>query len=370
MTGPDAPLVSIIIRNYNYEQFLGDALDSALGQDYPRVEIVVVDDGSTDGSRALLKSYGQRCRVILQPNSGEGAGVNAGFRQARGEIVIFLDSDDVLAPWAVRRDVEIWRPDIARVNYRLDEIDEQGRLVWRIVPPYVVPDLEFEEYFLRFGEMPSGNQSCNAYASRALRRFLPLDEKRWFRAPDCCLNALTSAQGRTLHIDESLGGCRQHSRNLHMRNSLDVGRNAYVLDIHPNLEKAVRDFLEPERAARFRMRYNTYHFRNRMLSLKLNRKAHPFPEDRVVKLYVACFRAVLRRPFTPVGRKIFLLGGLSFVALAPAFVVRPLYPIMLRVARHVTFSSARTHKHARTGQRRAPCHWTEAFSPSARPADR
>ncbi len=89
-------LVSIIINNYNYARYLATAIDSALAQTWHPLEVIVVDDGSTDDSWAVIERYGERVHAIRQANGGQGAAYNAGFAASRGEWVIFLDSDDVL----------------------------------------------------------------------------------------------------------------------------------------------------------------------------------------------------------------------------------------------------------------------------------
>lgn len=94
-------LVSIIINNYNYSQFLGEAIDSALSQTYPNTEVIVVDDGSTDNSQHLIASYATQILPLLKNNGGQASALNAGFRISRGEIIIFLDADDYLFPYAV-----------------------------------------------------------------------------------------------------------------------------------------------------------------------------------------------------------------------------------------------------------------------------
>jgi glycosyltransferase involved in cell wall biosynthesis len=96
------PLVSVIVGNYNYAAYVGEAIESVLAQTHPRVEVIVVDDGSTDGSRAVIERYGDRVRALFKPNAGQGSVYNAGFRMAQGELVLFLDSDDVLLPTAER----------------------------------------------------------------------------------------------------------------------------------------------------------------------------------------------------------------------------------------------------------------------------
>ena len=88
-------LVSIIIPNYNNAEFLNSSVTSALSQDYPNIEVIVVDDGSTDDSVMILKEFGSKIRILRQPNAGAAAARNLGIRNASGEYLAFLDSDDV-----------------------------------------------------------------------------------------------------------------------------------------------------------------------------------------------------------------------------------------------------------------------------------
>jgi len=91
----DRPLVSCIVPVFNGERYLAEALDSILAQQYEPLEIIVADDGSTDGTPAIARSYGDRVRVVRQPNAGAPAARNLGLRSARGELIAFLDSDDL-----------------------------------------------------------------------------------------------------------------------------------------------------------------------------------------------------------------------------------------------------------------------------------
>ena len=95
------PLVSVCVDNYNYAHYVREAIESALGQSYRPVEVVVVDDGSTDGSRDVIEAFGPKVRACFTPNRGQGAAFNTGFAECRGEVVIFLDADDRLHPTAV-----------------------------------------------------------------------------------------------------------------------------------------------------------------------------------------------------------------------------------------------------------------------------
>lgn len=88
-------LVSVIIPVYNGERYLAEAIESVLGQSYLSIEVIVVDDGSTDGSAHVAKAFGEAVRYSRQPHSGTGAALNHGIVLARGGFLAFLDADDV-----------------------------------------------------------------------------------------------------------------------------------------------------------------------------------------------------------------------------------------------------------------------------------
>ena len=94
------PLVSVVIPSYNHAQFLAEAIESVLSQDYDRLELVVVDDGSTDGTPAIVANY-PTVRYLAQENRGLAAARNAGLALCGGELVVFLDADDRLLPGAI-----------------------------------------------------------------------------------------------------------------------------------------------------------------------------------------------------------------------------------------------------------------------------
>src|ERR1700722_5704461 len=84
------PLVSIVVTNYNYGRYLGASIDSALGQRYPNVEVIVVDDGSTDGSREIIESYGGRIVPVIKANGGHRSAVHPRLGVKRGADRVFL----------------------------------------------------------------------------------------------------------------------------------------------------------------------------------------------------------------------------------------------------------------------------------------
>src|SRR5215510_13638387 len=125
------PLVSVVIPIYNGERFLRESLESVLAQTFQDYEIVCVDDGSMDGSCALLKQYGARVRVIQLANAGQSAARNVGVRQASGGFVAFLDQDDRWYPSKLAQQVTVLsaEPDVVMVHCNYDRIDGDGRVL-------------------------------------------------------------------------------------------------------------------------------------------------------------------------------------------------------------------------------------------------
>lgn len=101
------PLVSAIIPTYNREHIIAEAVDSVLAQTYPNIEIVIVDDGSKDRTLEVLRAYGDKTRVIAQANAGPAAARNRGIRESQGELIAFLDSDDIWLPTKTERQVNL-----------------------------------------------------------------------------------------------------------------------------------------------------------------------------------------------------------------------------------------------------------------------
>jgi glycosyltransferase involved in cell wall biosynthesis len=105
----DRPLVSVVVTFYNQAEFVASALDGVLAQIYHPFEVIVVDDGSTDGTLHACAAYGDRIALIHQENAGPPAARNAGLRRARGSLVTFLDGDDIWAPEKLQVQVELAR---------------------------------------------------------------------------------------------------------------------------------------------------------------------------------------------------------------------------------------------------------------------
>lgn len=176
--------VSVLITSYNYGCFLGEAIASVISQSSRcDIEIVVVDDGSTDDTSTVLEKYSERIRVIVQENAGQAASLNSAYREATGEIIFFLDADDVWEPSKVREVVDAFAygGDVGLVHHDMQRIDAHGRLIDGAVLPSVV---------------------ANGDVSRLMRRKL----LSWRFAPTSGLSLSREAADLIFPLDKSLKG--------------------------------------------------------------------------------------------------------------------------------------------------------------------
>ncbi|MCR5879505.1 glycosyltransferase family 2 protein [Phenylobacterium sp. J367] len=129
------PLISVITISFNQAAYLRQCIDSVLAQDFPDLEYIVVDPGSTDGSRDIIASYGDRIsQVILTPDDGPADGLNKALSACRGRYLYYLNSDDVVLPGAFREAMLEWerRPDLAVVYGHGLVIDQNDRVLRRV----------------------------------------------------------------------------------------------------------------------------------------------------------------------------------------------------------------------------------------------
>ena len=116
------PLVTVIIPTYNRGWILQEAIDSVLDQDFSDYELIVVDDGSSDNTREILGAYGDRITVLRQPNRGVSAARNRGINEAAGQLIAFLDSDDLWLPGKLSTQVEFFEDNADAVINQTQEI--------------------------------------------------------------------------------------------------------------------------------------------------------------------------------------------------------------------------------------------------------
>jgi glycosyltransferase involved in cell wall biosynthesis len=160
---PDEPLVSVLMSNYNYGRYVGEAIRSVQAQSYPNFELLVCDDGSTDDSCEVIERMARqdaRIRLFRQENSGQGAGFNNTFRNSRGQVVCLLDSDDAYLPNKLERVVQAFRgnPQAGFAMHRLVRVTEDRK------PQGLSPLL---------GRMPSGWQADYVLRNSGILEYLP-----------------------------------------------------------------------------------------------------------------------------------------------------------------------------------------------------
>lgn len=127
-TQANGPTVTVVIPTYNRAGLIGQAIDSVLQQTYSDFEIIVVDDGSTDETEAVVKGYGDRVRYVWTTNGGSGHARNVGMQHARGRYLTFLDSDDLLYPYALQLQTGLLErfPNVEMVCAEMSGFDDHG----------------------------------------------------------------------------------------------------------------------------------------------------------------------------------------------------------------------------------------------------
>jgi glycosyltransferase involved in cell wall biosynthesis len=314
-------LVSIVINCFNYGRYVGAAIDSALAQSYTPCEVVVVDDGSTDDSWAVIQGYGTRVRALRQANAGQGAAYNSGFAASRGQWVLFLDADDVLAPQAVQRCLEVARPDTAKVQFLLRTIGPDGVALGGVLP-YLTHQGDVTALVRRYGSYAGPPGSGNLYRRSAIEPYLPMPPADWRRAADTVPFVLSSLHGQVLTLREVLGDYRLHSpanaRQGVLGNMTRSVREA-LLQPHHN-----RDALQAWAVQRSGLRFHDEllaqpsDWRLRVLAWRLHRDQYPFPGDTRLSLWRGASRSLRHWPGYTGTERLLQWAWLAFVLAAPA----------------------------------------------------
>ncbi|HSM80722.1 MAG TPA: glycosyltransferase [Nodosilinea sp.] len=321
------PLVSIVINNYNYERFLATAIDSALGQTYAPVEVIVVDDCSTDGSRQLIAGYGDRIVPVLHSTNGkQGAAFNSGFAASRGDIVLFLDADDYLYPEAVERIVAVWRPGLAKVHYRLDVVDAAGQPRGYTLPPVSLPLAAGEVWrtLLKMGTYNGTPTSGNALSRQALAQVTPIASDYTTTADDY-LSVLIPLYGEVATVETPLGAYRIHDSNqwamatisgsrFHRFIRHDVQRCELLQAWGPKLGYAVPDDLYMRSFGRVW---------SRLSSLRFDPATHPVLTDRRGPLTWLGIRALWRYSDYNLPKRLIFSLWFLWVGLMPGALAKP-----------------------------------------------
>ena len=226
----NGPKVSIIICNYNYGRYIENCINSALCQSYGNVEIIVVDDGSTDDSVDIVNRFGDSVTLIRKANGGQISAYNYGFDASSGDILFFLDSDDAYDSNLVERVISSFADGVAKVHFGLRLFNELGDVIAGRVPR-VLEHGNFREKIIKEGYLYcSAPGSGNAYARWAIEALFPLpileSDKH---GADFYLIYAAALFGDVVAIDENIASYRIQSeknadKGLIFGNSAQNGR--------------------------------------------------------------------------------------------------------------------------------------------------
>lgn len=330
------PLVSIIINNYNYQQFLRQAIESSLSQTYCNLEVIVVDDGSTDHSWRVIQDYagateeGRQPRLlpILKPNGGQASAMNAGFAASRGEIILFLDADDYLLPDAVETIVAHWQPDGVQMQSRLNMVDTEGNFI----DLYPAPEITFDTgdvcpLLLKKGRYNTTVTSGNSFSRQVLEQIFPIPEADFRISADGYLVTVAPFYGKVQAIEQPIGCRRKHGENLWA----SAGRDLVV----ERFRKSFRhDFLRYQALTQVATQRgdsvgtdlglnDPLHVSDRLVSLRLDPQNHPVETDRAGVLGMRGFWAIWKYSGYRPKRKILLSLWFLWVGLMPMGLAKP-----------------------------------------------
>jgi glycosyltransferase involved in cell wall biosynthesis len=276
----------------------------------------------------VIEPYSDRVFTVLKQNGGQGSAFNAGFEHVSGDIVIFLDADDLLDESIAARVAAAFaqRSELAKVHYRLDVIDRLGRRTGGLAPPArdVLPAGDLRELVRRHpDDLPHPPSSGNAFAAWAVARVLPMPEEDYRLQADNYLFNLVPLLGPVAVLDGTGGRYRIHGENAWSVFDLDA-RPFLALDrvratlrtthtTHAHMKKlaeslGLEGFPDPARDDR-----SLVFLSHRLISLKLDHDLHPLPTDRLARLALRGATEAARRSTLPMGMRIlYILWFLAF----------------------------------------------------------
>jgi GT2 family glycosyltransferase len=335
--------VDIVINNHNYGEFLAAAIESARRQTHAQVNVIVVDDGSTDGSRELLGKLDDSVTVVLKENGGQASALNAGMARCEGDVVMFLDADDTLWPEAAARAAAAFALDetVAKVQFRMDVIDAAGKQTGVIKPS---PHLKMPQGDLHSAELAFPfditwmAMSGNAFRTEALRRIIPIPARDYpVSGADWYLVHLAALLGKVVSLEDVLASYRVHGRNNYepQKAELSLAHVRKAIERTQPTSKALLRLASELKLSHPARILSIADLANRMISLKLDPDRHPIQDDRLSSLVIDAFRAARRRSNVSPAMKLMFFGWFAAMAIFPR-------PIAARLAVLFLFPERRT----------------------------
>jgi glycosyltransferase involved in cell wall biosynthesis len=279
--------LSIIIANYNYRDFVAAAISSALAVEWPDKEVIVVDDASTDDSRTVIDEFRGKVAAYFRPKSYQLGAHIFGFEHSAGDVIIFLDADDLLEPAVMVEVAKVWRPGVSKVQYRMNVIDATGTQLGTAIPQFPATDdpEKLRQTFLRTMTYTTPPGSGNAYSRDFVRTAFAI-APRTIPESDAVLVTLAPMMGDVLTIRRPLARYRIHATNTWGMRSLEPAkiRKRLRQDAELSLLFATVSQQLHLPLVHDPLNRSFNHLQYRFASRLVEPPAHPFPGDTVVGL--------------------------------------------------------------------------------------
>lgn len=315
--------LSVIIANWNYRDFVGAAITSALSVDWDDKEVIVVDDASTDDSRSVIESFGCKIAGYFRPKSNHLRAHMFGFEQSTGDVMIFLDADDLLEPKVMKEIANVWRPGVSKVHFRMNTINARGAQLGTGFPqfPRINNPKRLRRVYLRTMAYTTPPGTGNAYSRDFVRTAFSMAPST-LPSSDTILLALAPLFGDVLTIRKPLARYRIHGGNAGHLGTLrlrDTGR----------VRQRLREDVETAQlftAAALQLHFSVPsdplrrclpHLQYRLASYLLDPAPHPFREDATLGLVCRFVRSAIGYSQLRLRERIILIAWALACAMAP-----------------------------------------------------
>jgi glycosyltransferase involved in cell wall biosynthesis len=311
---------SVIIANYNYERYVEEAIRSALGLDWPSVQVIVVDDGSTDGSVSVIERFGTAINFVRQANGGQRSANNRGYSLVTGDAIVFLDADDVLEPDFAREVAAVWRDGVSKVQVQMMRVSSDGAPLGSIIPHIheePSPD-QVRRWAREQTEYPSPPGSGNAYSRTFLDKIFPIDEIYDSFTDSTCI-ACAPFLGDVVTIKKPLVRYRIHGSNDSnlMRNEANFGREVTraLSRFRAATDACARYGIPPPQ--RSSMSRGKHLLQLRVASLRLRPAEHPMKDDGRLRAMADAIATPFRGGSESWRRRLAISGWVLLAAISP-----------------------------------------------------
>ncbi|WGV98439.1 glycosyltransferase family 2 protein [Vibrio sp. YMD68] len=324
----NSPMVSVIITCYNYEKFIQTSIESVLNQNYPHIELIVVDDCSKDNSRALIMEYqDQLIPAFHEENKGHGGAFNTGYDTSSGDIVMFLDADDYLLPNSIEDALAQFPAQSGMCQYRMHLVDDQGSQ-FDIFPK---KELHFDEgnkakeKLLHCGQYQSTVTSGLLFKREYLDQVMPIPQESFRQGGDGYLVTLAPIFTTVSSSEYCLSAYRQHGLNHSAFSCQLTDRAKWLLDHnkmrHSALMNASKNKSLPLKNEFW---FNDMVHLNQIMCLALFEPNNSFASTSRLKIVTKAMNSIKSQNLSTINRLILSMWWIS-ISFSPRVIAKPLY---------------------------------------------